>query len=215
MTPHAVTGIIFREAVPGDEAKVAWFVRALADYEKLLHECVATEADFAEVASRNRRNALTNPKAQVAKDVPVEVLLEDPYVVAPLRRHALPPLSDSAAAVVLAAGAGTRMRSARPKPLHRLCGRPMILHVIDALAELDVERVVVVVGHGAEQVVKSVEELKPAGLEVEFVEQAVQRVLGTKVSLRRSTKGVGSLTIHFYSDEELEGVLDRLGVGEM
>lgn len=47
------------------------------------------------------------------------------------------------------------------------------------------------------------------------LEQAVQRALGTKVSLRRSNKGVGALTIHFYSDEELEGVLDRLGVGEM
>ena len=47
------------------------------------------------------------------------------------------------------------------------------------------------------------------------LEQAVQRVLGTKVSLRRSARGTGSLTIHFYSDEELEGVLDRLGVGEM
>ena len=49
-------------------------------------------------------------------------------------------------AVVLAAGHGTRMRSDRPKPLHRLCGRPMILHVLDALAELPVDRVVVVVG---------------------------------------------------------------------
>ena len=41
-------------------------------------------------------------------------------------------------AVVLAAGEGTRMHSARPKPLHRICGRPMILHVLDALAELHV-----------------------------------------------------------------------------
>ncbi|MBV8957629.1 MAG: NTP transferase domain-containing protein, partial [Actinobacteria bacterium] len=40
-------------------------------------------------------------------------------------------------AVVLAAGEGTRMKSARPKPLHVLCGRPLVLHVIDALAELD------------------------------------------------------------------------------
>ena len=47
------------------------------------------------------------------------------------------------------------------------------------------------------------------------LEQAVQRALGTKVSLRRGARGSGSLTIHFYSDEELEGVLDRLGVGEM
>src|SRR5580658_515081 len=45
-------------------------------------------------------------------------------------------------AVVLAAGEGTRMRSNRPKPLHQLCGRPMVLHVLDALAELDIARVV-------------------------------------------------------------------------
>lgn len=82
--------------------------RALLDAGK------ATEADFAEVASRNRRKALGNPKAQVAKDVPVEVLLEDPYVVAPLRRHALPPITDGAAAVVLAAGDKATAWSERP-----------------------------------------------------------------------------------------------------
>ena len=54
------------------------------------------------------------------------------------------------AAVVLAAGHGTRMRSERPKPLHRLCGRPMVLHVLDALAELSITRVVVgLLGPGA------------------------------------------------------------------
>lgn len=58
-------------------------------------------------------------------------------------------------------------------------------------------------------------EPEPVQHERAALEQAVQRVLGTKVSLRRSTRGAGSLTIHFYSDEELEGVLDRLGVGEM
>ena len=40
--------------------------------------------------------------------------------------------------------------AARPKPLHVLCGRPMLLHVLDALAELPIERTVVVVGHEAE-----------------------------------------------------------------
>jgi GNAT superfamily N-acetyltransferase len=39
--------LTFRDAVPGDEGRVAWFVRALADYEKLAHEAQATEADFA------------------------------------------------------------------------------------------------------------------------------------------------------------------------
>ena len=60
----------------------------------------------------------------------------------------------SVSAILLAAGAGTRMRSERPKPLHRICGRPMVLHVIHALQRLHPVRTVVVVGHGAEQVTK-------------------------------------------------------------
>src|SRR5688572_32904368 len=89
----------------------------------------------------------------------------------------------SVCAVVLAAGAGTRMRSTRPKPLHLLCGRPMVLHVLDALAELHVDRAVVVVGHGAERVTKTVQEHAPAGLFVEFVEQHVQRGTGDAVAV--------------------------------
>jgi bifunctional UDP-N-acetylglucosamine pyrophosphorylase/glucosamine-1-phosphate N-acetyltransferase len=77
-------------------------------------------------------------------------------------------------AVVLAAGEGTRMHSTRPKPLHRLCGRPMILHVLDALAELPVEKVVVVVGHRAEWVTKTLVEHAPPSLSIEFVEQSAQ-----------------------------------------
>ncbi len=46
------------------------------------------------------------------------------------------------------------------------------------------------------------------------LEASVQRALGTKVSLRVGKRNQGALTIYFYSDEELEGVLDRLGVGE-
>jgi len=86
-------------------------------------------------------------------------------------------------AVVLAAGHGTRMRSARPKPLHRLCGRPMILHVLDALAELPVTRVVVVVGHRAEWVTKTLIEHAPTGMVIEFVEQAEQRGTGDAMSV--------------------------------
>ena len=82
--------------------------RALIDAGK------ATEADFAEVASRSRRDALANPKAQVAKDVAADVLLQDPYVVEPLRRHALPPITDGAAAIVLAAGDKATAWSERP-----------------------------------------------------------------------------------------------------
>jgi bifunctional UDP-N-acetylglucosamine pyrophosphorylase/glucosamine-1-phosphate N-acetyltransferase len=75
------------------------------------------------------------------------------------------------------------MRSERPKPLHRLCGRPMVLHVLYALAELELERAVVVVGHGASRVTKAVGEQPPPGLHIDFVEQRVQRGTGDAVSV--------------------------------
>ena len=56
------------------------------------------------------------------------------------------------AAIVLAAGQGTRMRSRLPKVLHPLAGRPLIDHVLAALADVSASPVVVVTGHGAEQV---------------------------------------------------------------
>jgi bifunctional UDP-N-acetylglucosamine pyrophosphorylase / glucosamine-1-phosphate N-acetyltransferase len=87
----------------------------------------------------------------------------------------------SLSAVVLAAGEGTRMRSERPKPLHRLCGRPMVLHVLHALAELDLQRAVVVVGHGGAWVTKEVAQQPPPGLHLDFVEQRVQRGTGDAV----------------------------------
>ncbi|MGZ4674562.1 MAG: bifunctional UDP-N-acetylglucosamine diphosphorylase/glucosamine-1-phosphate N-acetyltransferase GlmU, partial [Ilumatobacteraceae bacterium] len=81
-------------------------------------------------------------------------------------------------AIVLAAGEGSRMRSARPKPLHLMCGRPMVMHVIHALSDIDIDRTVVVVGHGAERVTKKVQEQAPAWAHVTFVEQTVQRGTG-------------------------------------
>lgn len=80
-------------------------------------------------------------------------------------------------AIVLAAGHGTRMRSERPKPLHVLVGKPMVVWVLDALADCDVQRVAVVVGHGADAVTKRL--VEDAGdRPLEFVEQAVQRGTG-------------------------------------
>jgi bifunctional UDP-N-acetylglucosamine pyrophosphorylase/glucosamine-1-phosphate N-acetyltransferase len=89
-------------------------------------------------------------------------------------------------AIVLAAGEGTRMRSERPKPLHRLAGRPMVLHVLDALAELELDRVVVVVGHGAEWVTKTLADQAPDRLKIEFVEQVVQRGTGDATAVALS-----------------------------
>ena len=56
------------------------------------------------------------------------------------------------ASIVLAAGQGKRMKSALPKPLHRLCGQPMLSHVLAAMRPLGPQPQVVVIGMGAEQV---------------------------------------------------------------
>jgi bifunctional UDP-N-acetylglucosamine pyrophosphorylase / glucosamine-1-phosphate N-acetyltransferase len=58
----------------------------------------------------------------------------------------------SLAAIVLAAGQGTRMRSRLPKVLHPLAGRPMIDHVLRLVAAAEADPVVVVTGYGAERV---------------------------------------------------------------
>jgi bifunctional UDP-N-acetylglucosamine pyrophosphorylase/glucosamine-1-phosphate N-acetyltransferase len=76
------------------------------------------------------------------------------------------------AAVILAAGQGKRMNSDLPKVLHTIGGRPMVLHVIDAVRALGAERVIVVTGYCAEQV-----EAACAGAGVVFARQSEQ--LGT------------------------------------
>ncbi|MET0728140.1 MAG: sugar phosphate nucleotidyltransferase [Acidimicrobiales bacterium] len=85
-------------------------------------------------------------------------------------------------AIVLAAGEGSRMRSTRPKPLHLLCGRAMVLYVLDALPAPEIDRAVLVVGHGADQVTKKVME-DGAGIRLEFVEQRRQRGTGDAVAV--------------------------------
>jgi bifunctional UDP-N-acetylglucosamine pyrophosphorylase/glucosamine-1-phosphate N-acetyltransferase len=58
--------------------------------------------------------------------------------------------------VILAAGMGKRMRSALPKVLHSLAGKPLLAHVIDTARTLSPTRLVVVVGHGADKVREAV-----------------------------------------------------------
>jgi bifunctional UDP-N-acetylglucosamine pyrophosphorylase/glucosamine-1-phosphate N-acetyltransferase len=81
--------------------------------------------------------------------------------------------------IVLAAGQGKRMRSDLPKVLHPVAGRPLLAHVLDAARALDPRRVVVVHGHGAEQVRAAFAEAK-----VEWVLQAEQ--LGTGHAVRQA-----------------------------
>jgi acetyl-CoA acetyltransferase len=80
----------------------------------LLDKGAATEADFAAVAARSRAAALGNPCAHLAWDRPAEVVLDEPYFVAPLRRSDCPPISDGCAAVILAAEDAARDHCARP-----------------------------------------------------------------------------------------------------
>ncbi len=61
-------------------------------------------------------------------------------------------MSLSVDVVVMAAGKGTRMKSALPKVLHRLGGRALAVHVLDCAARLSARQAVVITGHGADQV---------------------------------------------------------------
>lgn len=84
-------------------------------------------------------------------------------------------------AIVLAAGKGTRMKSDLPKVLFRVCGRPMVEYVLEALAEVGVKKVVVVVGYRADLVRETLG--KWPG--VEFVEQSPQLGTGHAVMVCR------------------------------
>jgi len=81
--------------------------------------------------------------------------------------------------VIMAAGKGTRMRSARPKVLHRLAGRHLLQHVLDAAAGLGATRTIVVTGHGAAEV-----EQATAAPALAFVRQEPQ--LGTGHALQQA-----------------------------
>ena len=76
-------------------------------------------------------------------------------------------------AVILAAGKGARMKSAIPKVLHEAAGRPLLAWVIDAARTIGCDRIVIVVGQGAEQVKEKI-----PGKDLVWVLQAEQRGTG-------------------------------------
>ena len=80
-----------------------------------------TERDLAEIAVRSRKNAKRNSKAQIAGDFDVDALLAEDYLVSPLRKHDCPPISDGAAAIVLATDDLAK----------RVCERPAWIRGID------------------------------------------------------------------------------------
>lgn len=87
--------------------------------------------------------------------------------------------------VILAAGQGTRMRSQLPKVLHPVGGRPMLGHVIDTAYSLSADKVVVVYGHGGDQLKRAF-----AGESIEWVEQAEQ--LGTGHAVQQASAACDS-----------------------
>ena len=92
------------------------------------------------------------------------------------------------AVIVLAAGEGTRMKSRIPKVLHALCGRSMLGHVLAVSGELDPQRLVVVAGHGREEVSAEAARRAPGARVV-----VQERQGGTGHAVRTVTETVGDL----------------------
>jgi bifunctional UDP-N-acetylglucosamine pyrophosphorylase/glucosamine-1-phosphate N-acetyltransferase len=88
--------------------------------------------------------------------------------------------------IILAAGQGTRMRSALPKVLHDLAGRPLLQHVIDAALDLQPELIALVYGHGGEQLRQRLSDAP-----VVWVEQAER--LGTAHAVAQAMEAVAGL----------------------
>lgn len=97
-----------------------------------------------------------------------------------------------ASAIILAAGAGTRMKSKTPKVAHRIMGEPLVGYVVDAVKEaVDVTKLVAVVGHGRDKVIPLVED------QCQLVVQEEQRGTADAVnSCREAFEGVeGSVLV--------------------
>lgn len=87
--------------------------------------------------------------------------------------------------VILAAGEGTRMRSRTPKVLHSVAGRSLLGHVIEAAATLEPQHLVVVIGHGRDQVQEHLDEIAPWAVTVVQEEQN-----GTGHAVRVALRGL-------------------------
>ena len=127
--------------------------------------------------------------------------------------------SSAAAAVVLAAGRGERLRSERPKVLHRVGGRPLVSWVVRAAREAGCAPVCVVVGSGADEV-RSVLQGEGSGVgDIVWVEQPEQRGTGHALSMVREHLRSEGLALVLSGDaplvrpETLRALLDAAGAG--
>ncbi|MGE4410586.1 MAG: bifunctional UDP-N-acetylglucosamine diphosphorylase/glucosamine-1-phosphate N-acetyltransferase GlmU [Sphingobium sp.] len=120
------------------------------------------------------------------------------------------------AAIILAAGQGTRMKSARHKVLHPIAGHPMLLHLLSAIEELGAERKVVVVGAGRDQVEAAV-----AGHDVSIAVQEKQLGTGHAVAQAHDalTHFAGDVLILYgdvplVSSTTMRAMIERLNRGD-
>ena len=88
--------------------------------------------------------------------------------------------------IVLAAGKGTRMKSALPKVLHPLAGKPLLLHVLNTAADLEPAGITVIIGHGAEAVRNTIGSLSE--LPIHWAVQTEQ--LGTGHAVQQGLQGI-------------------------
>ena len=100
--------------------------------------------------------------------------------------------------VILAAGQGKRMHSRRPKVLHNLAGRPLLGHVIAAARALEATQIVVVYGHGGEQVREAF-----TGGDLGFARQEPQLGTGHAVQQALPLLGAAPVTLVLYGDVPL------------
>ncbi len=118
--------------------------------------------------------------------------------------------------VVMAAGKGTRMRSARPKVLQRLAGQSLLQHVLNAAAALGAERIVVITGHGADEV-EAAFGSQAESLGLHFARQAPQRGTGHAVQQALPLLHDGGTTLVLSGDvpliepATLQGLVDASG----
>jgi bifunctional UDP-N-acetylglucosamine pyrophosphorylase / glucosamine-1-phosphate N-acetyltransferase len=116
--------------------------------------------------------------------------------------------------VILAAGMGKRMRSALPKVLHSLAGKPLLAHVIDTARTLSPTRLVVVVGHGGEKVREAV-----GAPDVQFAVQDRQLGTGHAVQQALPLLDPSVPTLVLYGDvpltraSTLKRLIDAAGAG--
>ncbi|ANN65091.1 bifunctional UDP-N-acetylglucosamine diphosphorylase/glucosamine-1-phosphate N-acetyltransferase GlmU [Bordetella bronchialis] len=104
--------------------------------------------------------------------------------------------------VILAAGLGKRMQSDLPKVLHTLAGRPMLEHVLDSARALEPDRIVVVVGHGADRVRAAFEHRSDVSFALQQPQQGTGHAVAQAVPLLREG-GNDDVTLVLYGDVPL------------